>query len=68
MTPRDNTLAAGTNTDSALDWLSVFPAVLTAAGVVLLGLTIGYSVFYDRLGVSPGQIPTSSMTRGLGAA
>jgi hypothetical protein len=37
--------------------LSALPAVLTAAGVVIFGLlNVAYSVFYDRLGVSPEAV------------
>ena len=38
-------------------WLPVLPAALTVAGIILFGvLNLGYSLFYERLGVSPDAV------------
>jgi len=45
-------------------WLSVLPAALTVVGIVLFGvLNLGYSLFYDRLGVTPDAVALSVNVR-----
>jgi hypothetical protein len=49
--------------DSPFGWLTFGPAVLTGAGVLIYGvLNISYSLFYDRLGVSPEDVGLTYVT------
>ena len=55
---------------SPFNWLSLGPAVIPAAGVLLYGaLNIAYSLFYGRLGVSPEDVGlgyASTLSRSTG--